>query len=235
MNKLMSTKDYTALVGKIGTTQSELTAAIQSAAVTAIGYAACYGQATPATQLFDAMGKSVRRDSLLKFFEVNGPLMFDKTTKTFRINKNATTPAYDDDRIAELLKTPWNEAKKQPEPVSTFDIDDMFTKFLASTRKKVEEAKLVSGAQIKNLKLLDMLSVTASKYYDVVSGIAVANTTADTTDMDSNDLIADWDLAIAEDSKRTTNAIRKLMKKAEAAKATQKEVNVQIPGLAIAA
>jgi len=164
---LLAASEFGDLVKRIGTTQNALNQDIQLAAVMAIAYANTQNDVRKGGQLLDVLGKSLRKDAMLKFLEVHGNFAWLKVDKKLAFFKNPQAVDFKDERAVELLMaTPWNEAKKPAELKSQYDVDEMFTKFLASTRATIKKAQ-EAGIKVKNMDLLNALSSTASHFDEV--------------------------------------------------------------------
>lgn len=198
---LLASSEFTSLVGKIGTAQSELTSNIQLAAINAIGYANVHGDVRPGNQLMDAMGKSMRKDSLLKYLEVHGNFAFMKADKRLAFFKNPEAVDFDNaEAVAKLSTTPWNEAKKPQDLKSQYDVDDMFTKFLASTRATIKKAQ-DANIRVKNIDLLDALSSTATHFEEQREEMATRVRKLSPAVIARVELEQDWDEAIVINAK----------------------------------
>jgi hypothetical protein len=165
--KLLESTQFKALVGKIGRTQATLTADIQVAAVQAVAHSILHGNIMPASQLYGAMGKSMRKDSLLAWLETYGCVVWSTVDKVMKYDTTRKGKMEFDDEVAEvLLATPWNTAVRQPEAVSKFDIDQMFDKFLAKCRKIAKDAETDKSIKVANVELLNVLSSASAQYFD---------------------------------------------------------------------
>lgn len=155
---LLSTTELTSKINHIKKSASELQSDIQLAAVNAVGYSIEYGDITIGQKLFDALPSGVRRASLVAFLEKHGNFAYISEEKRFAHYKNDERKF---DEVA-LLAMPWSSAKKEV-IVSSYDFDDMFTKFMAkmeSAFKKHNE----SGVTIKNSDIYDYLARARDSY-----------------------------------------------------------------------
>jgi len=165
--KLLETSAFKTLIGKIGRTQATLTADIQVAAVNAVAHSILHGNVQCAITLYGAMGKSMRKDSLLAWLESYGCMVWSTTDKTMKYDTSRKGKLEFNDEVAEvLLATPWNSAVRQPEAVSKFDIDAMFDKFLAKCRKIAKDAETDKSIKVANVELLNVLSSASAQYFD---------------------------------------------------------------------
>lgn len=162
--KLLESAQFSALVGKIGRTQAALTADIQTAAINAVAHSILHGNVMPAFQLYGAMGKSLRKDSLVAWLEKYGYLAWSKMDKKFLFDKRDYK--FDDNYAEVLAGDPWNTAIRQPEPVSKFDIDAMFDKFMANARGIVKKAEGNPAVKVTNVELLNYLASASGQYFD---------------------------------------------------------------------
>lgn len=187
-----------ALIGQIGKSQSELTSNIQNAAVSAIGYSIVHGDIRPAQQLLDAMGKSLRKDSLLKYLEVNGNVRYDKADKKLVHEKQFDRDFFTAEMQADLMTLAWNEAKKPPELKSRYDMDELFSKWLAATRATVKKAQ-AGGVVVANVELLDLLASTEANFY---AKKVLGMSTVDAATENRQDIEAVYDEAVRMNAER---------------------------------
>jgi len=183
--KLMDTPTFNKLVGKIGKTQAALTADIQTAAIHAVAHSLLHGNVMPAQNLYGAMGKSVRKDSLMAYLEKHGAIAWSKLEKKVLYFKRDNV-VFDDDYVEMLQGDPWNTAIKQPETVSKYDIDAMFDAFLAKCRKIVKESQANPSLKVVNADLLDTLSSAEAKWFDTK---AVREAKADQTVIEAGEAV----------------------------------------------
>lgn len=155
---LLSNDVVSAKLKSVAKNASKLRQDIQELAVQAIGYSIIHGDIRIAQRLFDAVGKSVRRQSLVTFLEKHGQMYFSTADKKFLFRKvEGIEFNYD-----ELMELPWDEAKAEV-LVSEFDIEKQFEAFM----KKIEGAykkHADTGLVIKNSALFDHLESARIKY-----------------------------------------------------------------------
>jgi hypothetical protein len=163
--KLLDVAAFGKLVSKIGKTQAVLTADIQTAAIHAVAHSLLHGNVMPAQNLYGAMGKSLRKDSLVAWLEKYGALAWSKGEKKF-LHFKRDDVVFNDDYAELIAGDPWNTAIKQPETVSKYDIDTMFDAFLAKCRKLVKEAEANPKVRVANADLLNVLSSAEASWYD---------------------------------------------------------------------
>jgi len=162
---LMAMSDLSKLIGRIGKASATLTNQIQLAAVQCIGYSIRDRNATPAMQLFDAVGTTQRRDALVRYFEMFGNLGWSKAEKRVifidvaEVTKGQTVLEWTEEYAAKVAQVMWHKTKAEPEPKSVFDIDEETAKFIERfTRAKKR------GAELKNGGLLERLMATYHAY-----------------------------------------------------------------------
>lgn len=145
-------------IATIGRAGIKLTKMIQDAAVQAIGYSLVHGDITIGQRLFEACPKGVRRNSLVAFLEKFGAFQWDAKNKRLAHRKNSTefTEAYEQD----LMATPWDDAKPEPEIVSVFDVTKEFDKFI----KRMEKLRQDANITLHHKALLDSLQEASSHY-----------------------------------------------------------------------
>jgi hypothetical protein len=167
----MEGKALSALIGSIGKAAESLNGKVQQAAVQCVAHAFLHGDVRPATQLFEAMTKGMRRQSIVTWFEVNGPFAFDTKKSAFglhnregweeRLTKEGTTV---DGYCTKLLTISWLEAKAE-KIESEVDVLESIEKLLASISKKVATAQKDGATKpVKHDKLRDYLADAVLKY-----------------------------------------------------------------------
>ena len=185
--KVMQQTELAKLIGEIGRSSVLLVGQIQVAAVACVAQSIVHRNATPAQQLFDAVGSSQRRDSLVSYFEAFGNLAWVKDEKTkkgsiafFDVAKMCDKPALVWDEVTEqkCTETLWHQVKREPTPKSVFDVEAEVDALLTRLGKKQEQ-----GADVKNSPLLNALVATVNRFcwqthvhaksWDVLCGNAV--------------------------------------------------------------
>lgn len=166
----MDGKALSALIGSIGKAAESLNGKVQQAATQCVAHAFLHGDVRPATQLFEAMTKGMRRQSIVSWFEINGPFAFDTKKNAFglhnkelweeRIAKEGTLDGY----CTKLLSVSWLEAKAE-KIESEVDVLESIEKLLASISKKVAAAQKDGATKpVKHDKLRDYLADAVLKY-----------------------------------------------------------------------
>lgn len=151
---LMQSADLIKKIGSIGKATAKLTKDIQVAAVNAVGYSIIHGDVTIAQRLYDAVGTTVRRQSLVSFFEKYGQLCYSTVEKKFVFFK-VEDIKFDE---AKLMATPWQDAKKEV-IVSELDASDMVAKLIKRLESGIEKQLTV-----KHSALLDDLKIMYAQY-----------------------------------------------------------------------
>lgn len=186
---LMQADSLSKLIGQIGRASAKLVEQIQTAAVQCVAQSIVHRNATPAMQLFDAMGSGSRRDALVAYLELWGNLMWAKSEKKITFcdrervpggSKLEWTPEYS----AKVADAMWLKAKAEPTPKSIFDVDEEAGKFL----ERLTRAKR-RGAELKNSELLNRLEATyhayvAEQYAVGTTGIPSAEDVVETAKTD---------------------------------------------------
>lgn len=152
------------LIGRIGRASANLTKMIQEAAVQCIAQSIIHRNATPAAQLFDAVGSSARRDALVQYFEMFGNLTWSKGEKKVIFVDMEKIPngrklAWTDEYAEKVAETLWFKVKAETQPKSIFDVEEEAQKFL----ERLSKAK-GRGAELKNAGLLDRLLDTYRQF-----------------------------------------------------------------------
>jgi hypothetical protein len=133
---------------------------IQEVATWAIAVSITAGDVSVANNLIEALGttKSLRKDSLVAHFEKFGNLAWSRQDKKFGFLVNAKhgitdgvlTPEYE----AVIVGARWDEAKREAEIVSEYDMERQFRTFIGRMEKivldpanKVENADVLSAVR----------------------------------------------------------------------------------------
>lgn len=151
---LMQSADLIKKIGSIGRATAKLTKDIQLAAVNAVGYSIVHGDVTIAQRLFDAVGTTVRRQSLVSFFEKYGQLCYSTVEKKFVFFKVEGIEFNE----AKLMATPWQDAKKEA-LVSELDASDLVAKLIKRIESNIEKK-----VTVKHSALLDDLKIMYAQY-----------------------------------------------------------------------
>lgn len=177
--KIMEVKELTALIGQIGKRKVALDKNIQTAASQSVYQSIVHRNATPAMQLFEAMEGPMRRDALVAYFEKFGNLAWLKADKklTFfdaKLNAESLTDEY----VEQVETTLWHSTKKEPKPVSQYDLESEFDKVLDRLSKVTNKP----GNEVKHKGLLDVMTAAFRRYqFEQVRLQTADTTTADNT------------------------------------------------------
>ncbi len=162
---LMAAAELANVITRIGKDNASLANRIQAAAVECIGQSIVHRNITPAQQLYDNLGTSQRRDSLVAYFEKFGNIAWDKTNKKIvffdveKITDGKTVLAWTEDYVDVVAGSKWDAAKKQSEPVSQYDVSTEVAKFIATMEKRAER-----GASLAHDDLLVVLKNAVASY-----------------------------------------------------------------------
>lgn len=178
---LMQATELSKLIGQIGRASAKLTEMVQVAAVQCIAQSIIHRNATPAMQLFDAVGTHARRDALVAYFQMHGNLTWSKGEKKVIFCDMEKIPngrklEWTEEYAEQVADMSWFKAAPEREPKSVFDVDEEASKFL----ERILKAKK-RGAEIKNDGLLERLTQAYNKW---VGEQYVAQTTLLPTDTD---------------------------------------------------
>jgi hypothetical protein len=153
MPQIMEVSKLAKLIGVIGRQKVRTDAMIQTAAVQCIAQSVEHRNSTPAAQLFDVLGKSSRRDSLVAYFERFGNLMWSKVDSkvTFcDVSKlpSRTLLAWTDEYAKSVEAVLWFNAKPEPKIKSTFDVEDAVEKLIGTIERNIKKGIEVSGTDL---------------------------------------------------------------------------------------
>lgn len=156
--KLLQVKALSANIESIGSQRVKLDSEIQAAAIQCIGQSIVHRNVTPANALFEALGKSVRRDSLVRMFEVHGNMAWIKSEK--KIAFYDAGRKFTDAEVAVMGAKMWHDYIKQADPVSVLDVEKEVEKFLDRMKKAVAD----KGKTVENVELFDELRQVYLRY-----------------------------------------------------------------------
>jgi hypothetical protein len=142
-------------IAGIGKASARLTRDIQVAAVNAIGYSIEHGDVTIGQRLYEALGTSMRRQSLVTFFEKHGQFCWSSSEKKlvyFKVDGIKFNPEV-------LMGTPWDEAKTE-HIVSEIDVEDMVKKMIKRIENSIEK-----GITVKHKDLYSDLTHCLARYH----------------------------------------------------------------------
>ena len=114
---------------------------VQQIAEQAIAYSIIHGDISVGNNLLEAVGvnKSLRKDSLVAYLEKYGNFVWMKSDKKFAFfashDKGAITPEHE----AAFLAVRWDEAKREAEITSVYDMEEAVRKFIDKLHKQSKE------------------------------------------------------------------------------------------------
>lgn len=164
--KLMEVGEIAAAIKEIIGQKAQLEAAVQKAGVHCIGQSIVHGNITPARELHLALKGGVRRDSLLKFFEVYGNMQYSKITKQIEFVRTYQPSIWTEEHVQRLMQTAWYEAKKDPDPVSVYDCEGEVSKFIERMKKSLAQfdkqpsagiGTVTQRVTVKNVEVFDAI------------------------------------------------------------------------------
>jgi hypothetical protein len=156
--KLQSIEDLAKAINGIKTRGAKFDMDVQKAAVQCIAYSIKDRNVTPCNDLYDALPKGSRRDSLVSYFERFGNCAWMKDDKKIKFfdAKLDWTPAY----ALEASAFMWTGAKKQAEIVSKYDVETEASKFFDRLEKILKD----STKTVQHRELYDELRKTYASY-----------------------------------------------------------------------
>jgi hypothetical protein len=162
MPQVMEMSKLSKLIGTIGRQRVRVETMIQTAAVQCIAQSIEHRNSTPAAQLYEVLGKSNRRDSLVAYFERFGNLAWSKVEDKVVFFDVASLPGrttltWSDEYAKKVEGVQWFNAKPEPKVKSVFDVEDAVSKLIESCERAIKK-----GIEVKNPELYD--SVAAVLY-----------------------------------------------------------------------
>lgn len=181
--KLMEMAELGQLILGIAKQRVAFDVEVQQAAYQCIGQSIVHRNSTPAADLYEAVGPHLKA-VVLAYFERFGNLCWSKTEKKvifFDVAKRTDLPALEwtETYAAKVAEFIWTKAKKEPTPVSIYDVQEECDKFLERLMKAVKK-----GAELKHKALLERLSETFNRY---TAETFLASVTAAPTEQDVAD------------------------------------------------
>jgi hypothetical protein len=173
----MSAEQLSSAIDKLKSANTKQLQAIQLLAVQTTVHAINYGDVTLCSKLVDALGKGLRRDSLVKWYLTEGVCTIVESTtddgkkiKSFVLNKDrrgAMTALIKSEglpRVAGRLmrEVPWFEAKKETKPYEGFDLTKLAYALLARA-EKVSKDESKASADGTDLSFLPILRAALSE------------------------------------------------------------------------
>lgn len=158
--KMLSTEEFGKLCAAVMKSQRKTDKDLQALAIVAVAYSIQHGDVQPGNRLLDAMQGSLRKDAMVAYLERFGNFAYMKSDKKLAFFK---TDKVWDDEYAETLTDGimWHEAKKAAEPVSMYDVDAAFDKFMKNLDQKIN-----GGVEVKNVKLREHLLAAQQAYHN---------------------------------------------------------------------
>ena len=178
MLNLMSTEELTKKIASIKATGEKRRAVIQDVAVQAVAHSIEHRNIAIGVSLYNALNNADRRDSLVKYLETYGNFAWMKSEKSFAffeatmkdtLTGEVAPLEWTEQYAAKVAANHWSEAKKEPEVLSVYDVEEAFRKFIAGISKKAKE-----GTQIQHEDLLNQLRVTFNGYVSKAADAAKA-------------------------------------------------------------
>jgi hypothetical protein len=160
--KLMQAKAFNAFCAEIGQATGSLRANVQSAAVIAVGYSLLHRDTGAANRLIDSISahKTIRKDSLVAFLEKFGAVKWDNADKTLHFRERTDGVEFSDEYVELMNANPWSDAKREAAPVSIYDVEAAFGKFLKSVHKYADDTAVMT----RNRALLAVMERAYHKY-----------------------------------------------------------------------
>lgn len=159
---IMNTKELLSKIGALAKRVVALVAEIQILAIECVIHAVKHGDVTPATQLVEACGKGVRRQSLVTWFERVGPFEWHATKFKLDSQRAKKMGQTDEAALREYLSSiKWEEARPEPKLVSVLDCSEALDQFFRKLHKQIAEGKM----EVKNLALLNAVEEAAQVWH----------------------------------------------------------------------
>lgn len=164
--KIWESKILMQAIGIIGKSGKVLEAQVQAAAVQCIAQSILHRNATPAAELYTALPKGQRHDSLAAYFEKFGNLAYDKGEKKivfFDCEKLADKKLdWTDEYATQVGAFHWTNGTKKPEPKSAWDVAEELNKLIERMTKITSDS--VKAEKVKHKDLLDEVIKVVSAY-----------------------------------------------------------------------
>jgi hypothetical protein len=106
-----------------------------------------------ANALVEALGDGLRKNSLLKWFESNSPMIYNKESKGLAFGSTAASPVrkFQDIPVLVLPSTPWQTAKAEEEYKPITDLSVLIKALVKKATADLE--KLGSNSKVKKEQL----------------------------------------------------------------------------------
>ena len=149
--------DLSKLIKSVKGAVTTLNAKIQMAAVNCVVHAIEHGDVRSATQLVEAMGKGMRRQSMVTWLELNGPFAWTEGKEFKLFNRERFNESFD---AEQLMGISWLEAKPEPKLVTNVDVVESVSKLLARLQLMVDKTPDV----VENKSLIVELNKTLARF-----------------------------------------------------------------------
>jgi hypothetical protein len=110
---------------------------VQEMAQQAVAYSIIHGDISIGKMLLEAISvnKALRKDSLVAYFEKYGNFAWMKVGKTLKFFEAYKVGKLDADHEALIVGAKWDEAKREAEIVSKYDMEEMVRAFIGKMNK----------------------------------------------------------------------------------------------------
>jgi len=125
---LLSSDDLVKLIASVKTSGSRFDALVQKAAIQCVAQSIVHSNVTPANDLFNALPKGSRRDSLVAWFERHGNMAWMKAERKIAFYKAVEVEAWTPEYAVEVGGNMWTTGTKAPEIKSSYDLEEEFGK-----------------------------------------------------------------------------------------------------------
>jgi hypothetical protein len=148
MFQLLSTNELHAALKAITKSVAATRQRVQSMAEQAVAYSIVHGDVSVGNKLLEAVGvnKSLRRDSLVAYLEKFGNFAYLKAEKKLAFFLNTQTGCTNgvitDAHYALITSSKWDEAKREAEIVSKYDMEAEVRKFIDRMHKLARDGNI---------------------------------------------------------------------------------------------
>jgi hypothetical protein len=165
---LLSSDDLVKLIASVKTSGSRFDALVQKAAIQCVAQSIVHSNVTPANDLFNALPKGSRRDSLVAWFERHGNLAWMKAERKLAFFKAVEASAWTPEYAVEVGGNMWTTGTKAPEIKSTYDLEDEFGKVFDRLGKVMSDST-------KTIEHRDLYAKLKAVYNNHIVGHVPAN------------------------------------------------------------
>lgn len=165
---LISSDDLVKLIASVKTSGAKFDALVQKAAVQCVAQSIVHSNVTPANDLFNALPKGARRDSLVAWFERHGNFAWMKAERKLVFYKAHEKDAWNADFSIDVSSNMWTTGTKAPEPKSAYDLEDEFGKVFDRLGKIMSDST-------KNVEHRDLYAKMKAVYNQYVVEASPAN------------------------------------------------------------